>query len=1194
MATIKEVDFDPFAGSPVGKALPFDRNAALADTDKALSLPAGFSAAQIQVESGGNPKARSSAGAMGLAQVMPDTLAVVSKRLGRELDPDNEKDAVDIHREVMRENLAKFKDPAKALMAYNGGWNPDKWGNPETAAYVGKVQAAMKSGKNPIMATAEKVANAVIPSAQAAQAPQAIQESTLHEVDFDPFAQTAPPAPPKRSMIDELGHQLGLTLRAGVTGAASIPAMVSDAVTGPINAGIDKVAGVGNGFRFQPVSQALGNVMTRAGVAAPENAMERVVQDTASSVSGAGSMIKGGLGLAKYAGGPVAKGLGEILASGPRLQLASAATGAGASGVTRESGGGTGAQLAAGLAGALAPGFVPAAAKATVRGALRGGESGRQQVEKNIAIFENASGDMPTLGQATESRFSRGLESVLSKSPGGAGVMVRKAEEQLQAMGKSVQTISDELAPGASAINAGEAISKGIKGFKDGFKGIQQRLYSTLDTHIPSGTPIQVGNTEFKLKELNEGIEGAPNISQFFMNSKIKGIDKALQADLELSVSGGSLPYEAVKKLRTLVGNEIADNSLLADVPRSKWAALYGALSDDLGVAAKNAGPDAEQSWKWANQFNKKQLGRLEELSGIVAKDTPEQVFAKATAGTAEGDTVVKRVISALPKQARREVAAAMLQRMGRATPGVQDATGGAFSSETFLTNLSKLSPAARETLFARTGNSGLLAKVTAMGKMAGNIRSGSKVFSNPSGTAQALTLKDMVYAAVGGLLTGSPSATALAIGAPTVANMAAKFNTSPSVVKFAAGQTALRDGVKAAAVGAATRINSVTPPPIPKTFSFEDAQFADPVQQPVPDPVRVELNGMAQPDVEQPEVDPAQELDAEDAPLAPDAPQSAAEIDPAQAFTSEPRPDGALAIKGNPQALHSALVAAGIPAQSIIQNKTGVMVGRTQAAQVQQAIDRLHAAAAAPQMTADAAPSYAQPEPMADAAPTGGQINPQEFASNQAPAPEEYAHSAINAGMESQPADTVTSVDSPSQAEAPAVAMSESAQSEPVSRIQRLRDSGEHKVADLLQRSQDRNKTMGDVQNELSSMQAANPDLPHHGSPTFNDHYQQQRLAGSKPAEASAHAGMLHAVKLAAPKIGMPEAAVKALTAKLQDIPIDEAPAFVERFTKALIGNGMIQPFEGSNQVASALENARDAAMHGALDSLYEANQAS
>jgi hypothetical protein len=157
-------------------------------------------------------------------------------------------------------------------------------------------------------------------------------------------------------------------------------------------------------------------------------------------------------------------------------------------------------------------------------------------------------------------------------------------------------------------------------------------------------------------------------------------------------------------------------------------------------------------------------------------------------------------------------------------------------------------------------------------------------------------------------------------------------------------------------------------------------------------------------------------------------------------------------------------------------------------------------------------------------------------------------------------------------------------AMSSPATRIQRLRDSGETRVADILQRRQ----TLDDVQTELASMQAAGPNLQHHADPVFNHHYQQQRLAGMKPAEASGHAGILAAVQSAAPRIGMSDAAVTALSAKLQVIPIDEAPGFIERFTQALIRRGMVQPFEGVNQMAALLEQARDSAMNGALDSLY------
>ena len=94
---------------------------------------------QIQAESNFNPRAVSPVGAQGLAQVMPKTREGLERRLGRALDPFNEQDALLMHREVMRENIARFKNPEDALRAYNAGFDPKRWNNPETVNYVAKI-----------------------------------------------------------------------------------------------------------------------------------------------------------------------------------------------------------------------------------------------------------------------------------------------------------------------------------------------------------------------------------------------------------------------------------------------------------------------------------------------------------------------------------------------------------------------------------------------------------------------------------------------------------------------------------------------------------------------------------------------------------------------------------------------------------------------------------------------------------------------------------------------------------------------------------------------------------------------------------------------------------------------------------------------------------------------------------------------
>ncbi|KWK57280.1 transglycosylase SLT domain-containing protein [Burkholderia ubonensis] len=111
----------------------------LADNDRAIGAPQGASAAQIWQESRNNPSAVSRRGALGYAQVMPDTLTKVEAALGRRLDPTNFDDSLQIQRFVMTQNMQRFGNYTDALRAYNSGWNPEKWNNDETNAYVSAI-----------------------------------------------------------------------------------------------------------------------------------------------------------------------------------------------------------------------------------------------------------------------------------------------------------------------------------------------------------------------------------------------------------------------------------------------------------------------------------------------------------------------------------------------------------------------------------------------------------------------------------------------------------------------------------------------------------------------------------------------------------------------------------------------------------------------------------------------------------------------------------------------------------------------------------------------------------------------------------------------------------------------------------------------------------------------------------------------
>lgn len=773
-------------------------------------------------ESGsGKNTSTSNAGARGGMQLLPSTFKEVADK-GMNID-----DPVDNARAGLRyleKMLARADgDPMLAAVGYYGGpggqdkarkaeavRDPRNPGAPDTLQYGHQVVARMGDGKQ-----AEGKSDAGsqwwerYPKASSdskPDAPSAQQKTQSVSAGLPKDAQDQP------GLVDRLTRQAGLGARAVVNGLTTIPALLSDAVAAPINAGLDLVRGPGNGFRFQKAQDAIGGAMDALGLPSPQNAAERVSGEVVGGLAGGAGFVKAGQVLAR-SGGELAKGVGQVLSAGPGAQIIGGGAGAGAAGAVREGGGDAPAQVAAGVLGALAPAALPAAGGAAVRGVLRGGEAGRQAAAERLAAFD-AVGAEPTLAQVTGGRGARAVEAAAARTPGGYGIMSEFAQKQLDSMGAAIKQLGDELAPGASAITAGEAIQRGVDAFKRGMKTVESGLYRKLDGFIPANTPIAIDNTTVALAKLNADIPGAPNLSELFKNARIGGIERAALEDLDAAAKAGGagLPYQAIKKLRTLVGNELASNSLVADVPRSKWMPLYAALSDDLGVAAQNAGPGAAEAWRWANAFTKTQTARLEELNGIVTRDTPEAVFRAATSGTQEGSTIAKRVVSVLPQAERREVAAALLQRMGRAAPGQQGAAGDAFSSEAFLSNLSRMSPEARQTLFGRTDVEGVLTRIDDFATLAEARRQGGKMFDgnidNMSRAAQ--------FGLAGGLAGGLVSAAAgrpgplLAVAAvPAAANLAARAATSPALREMAATRTVVNPGADAAAAGALARVGT-------------------------------------------------------------------------------------------------------------------------------------------------------------------------------------------------------------------------------------------------------------------------------------------------------------------------------------------------------------------------------------------------
>jgi hypothetical protein len=246
--------------------------------------------------------------------------------------------------------------------------------------------------------------------------------ATAEPADKFDVATAAPvDAPAARSLPAQVARAVGRTVRAGVQGAAAFPLSIYDA-------GASAIEGA-TGIPQTKYGPKLKQALTSMGLPEAENANERIAEDVAGGMAGAGGMVKAGQLISRGGNALVSK-IGELLSTAPATQVVAGGTGPGAAGVVREAGGGPGAQLAAGVAGSLVPTVGPTLLAEGARRLVRGGETGRQRVAQNIETFEDAGAGTPTVGQATEGRGAQATESVLSKAPGSAGTLAKKAAQE--------------------------------------------------------------------------------------------------------------------------------------------------------------------------------------------------------------------------------------------------------------------------------------------------------------------------------------------------------------------------------------------------------------------------------------------------------------------------------------------------------------------------------------------------------------------------------------------------------------------------------------------------------------------------------------------------------------------------------------------------------------------------------------------
>ncbi len=389
-------------------------------------------------------------------------------------------------------------------------------------------------------------------------------------------------------------------------------------------------------------------------------------------------------------------------------------------------------------------------------------------------------------GAVTGSRAVGSLEKMLESTPAGGGVMQKNAEAVLRGVGDAADDIARQFGAVQTKTGAGATIRQAAMRAAERFGFKQEAAYQEAFDLV--GADSRVGTAAIKALRttMERELSTAPR-------SLARALDPALQTlrQIELdALAPQGLTFQALRQVRTMIGQEL-DTPMLVGGSGAQNAALkriYGALTEDMSAAARAAGPEAARKLALADRYTRLFMNTAAKtLDKIDRFDADEKAFNYIVSLSKDGAGLLGRLRRQFEAEEWDAVAATVLHRLGQATPGAQDATGRAFSVNTFLTNWNRMLPEARQTLFGGSRYKELTPLLDDLVTVAGSLKDMEKL-ANTSNTGRVMiahmTLTTLM-AGLGGLAGGTPGAFAGAgaqVAAPWVG---ARLLTSPSFVRW-------------------------------------------------------------------------------------------------------------------------------------------------------------------------------------------------------------------------------------------------------------------------------------------------------------------------------------------------------------------------------------------------------------------------
>lgn len=417
--------------------------------------------------------------------------------------------------------------------------------------------------------------------------------------------------------------------------------------------------------------------------------------------------------------------------------------------------------------------------------------------------------DLPP-GAVTGSTATQRIEKGLSILPGATDIVQRAYRNAADQLGEASADMGRQLAGGTDVLSkqgTGEVIRHGAQNAAGRFRARQGELYDAAYDLIGRDTLVPTPGVRALGDDVSAELARAPASREGVLNPVMDRIQRLLQDVAPVRnaqgqvVQGAGIPFDTLRAIRTDLGRLLDDRQAMSSTGTSpeQLRRLYGAMTEDIGAAARATSPEADRAMRLADRYTRFNLGtaggripNAEVLQKVIDSGDGEKAFAYAMSGAKDGASRLNSLRRNLQPEEWDQVAATVWDQMGRAKPGqaayssVDEAAE--FSPASLITNWNALSPEAKRTLFTSTRYADMAQNIDRIARTAQRLNEVSKQ-ANFSNTANLIGSGGVAYGAMTNLLGLDLMGAAATVGAGYVLPrvVASTLMNSPRFVEWLA-----------------------------------------------------------------------------------------------------------------------------------------------------------------------------------------------------------------------------------------------------------------------------------------------------------------------------------------------------------------------------------------------------------------------